>query len=335
MRAKKAQGLPFKQIIVAAIVLLTLVIVAMIGPSSIRTGFNNLLKVIGLAEEEGTTAGDYILRASVKVIDESTVMLQFTPNPIRCAQIRGTSPYTITQGFVPYPEEYIPDAKFEEFKTHRAKGTNCGKRVTVDNITLIHPEEFGTRIIRIEVHGTDQAGVLETVPVEVNKWELLLLMYLNTPMSELKKEYDNDEALTWSYNMHQDPGFGFWNEHPSDQTLDLSQTDIDEALVFLGEFSNLNEGTFEDFLSKMACTFPEGNVGDASGKFTKNRAMQIVMTALFGDLQDFNELVQDPPTTSGQPVYRVRDGIGPRGYEGKGGYTNQVWPIRIMTEYNN
>ena len=149
MRAKKAQGLPFKQIIVAAIVLLTLVIVAIIGPSSIQTGFNNLLKSIGLAEDEDTTSGDYILSPSVEVVDENTVILHFTPNPLRCAQIAENDPYAITQGFVPYPEDYI--STYEEADTIQAKLSPCGKQRHSEEISLVSPDKFGTRILKIEV----------------------------------------------------------------------------------------------------------------------------------------------------------------------------------------
>lgn len=330
MRNKKAQGLPSREMIRAILAILAvLVVAAAIGSGAIKTGFNNLLNAIGLAGDEDAAAGDYIIQASAEIIDENTVVVHFTPNPIRCAEIRESKPYVITQGFTDYPEKYIP--KYEEADTIQDKGGNCGKQRDSEDISLISPEKFGTRILNIEVYGNEQGGFpLETVPVEVNEWERLLRVYLNSPMEGI-----GDHTLSgpygapilWSLVMHNKDMVGLVH---CEQSMNLNQESIDEVEDLLGldgssieDVPEFTQGNFKEFLTKLGCAHPEKELGD--------RTLQIIMTAMFGDIQDF-ERQSGEPDHPGQPVPRIRDGTGIRGYYILS-WSNQLLPIYIDVNY--
>lgn len=343
---KKAQGLPLVKIVTAALVLLVLVVVAIIGPGMIKKGFNNLLCAVDLCKEaEGS--GDYILRTSVEFVDEDHVILHFTPNPTRCAEIRETNPYNISQAYVPYGEDYIPEGDYEEVEVVGGKG-DCGKEVLVpgheggEPFTLVQPDEYGTHMLRIEVYGEEQHNIpLEKVPVEVNEWERLLMTYLNTPMEDVGRGSLSDpynSPISWSLAMHTEKrGLG---NHPEDQSMNMDSGRLRDVKDILGlegstieDIPDFTGGNFKEFLVKLGCAYPAGH--PLGGQLNlKTDTMQTLVTAMFGDLQDFNEESGEPDSPD-QPVPRIRDGIGIRGYTSivDSAYKNQLLPAFIEAQY--
>lgn len=345
---RKAQGLPLVKIVTAAIVLLVLVVVALIGPGMIQKGFNNLLRAVGLAPtEEGAATGDYILQAYAEPVDEGSVILHFTPNPARCAEIRENNPYRISQGFAPYSENYIPDSEYEEVGVLGAKGS-CGKERLYpadeddEPIALVHPGEYGTHLLRIDVYGEEQGGFpLESVPVEVNEWERLLMTYLDSPMEDVGRGSLSDpynSPISWSLAMHTEKrGLG---NHPEDQSMNMDSGRLRDVKDILGlegstieDIPDFTGGNFKEFLVKLGCAYPAGH--PLSGQLNlKTDTMQTLVTAMFGDLQDFNEESGEPDSPD-QPVPRIRDGIGIRGYTSivDSAYKNQLLPAFIEAQY--
>lgn len=333
MRHTKAQEMPYAAIIKALIVLTAgLLIFLVVSSGFLQKAIKEWLGQtdVILGDEQ---SGDYILRAGLEELTGSNVTLHITPNPLRCGEIRHPDgAFIIKQASVESVD--VPDDAFEEIGKEDVSEDCDSKTVTV---TLSDTDPLRTHVIRLEVWGEENT-VLETLDFEVPMWGIMLRRYLDSPMAELGMEYEGVFALMWSYNMHRDPGPTIFDDHPKEQSLDLGQGQMDEVVDFFGiederraieDVSGLFEGTFRDFLVKLACTYPEGNSG---GRGVKENAFQIVVTGLFGDLQDFDGVSGKPPT-EGQPVPRVRDGTGARGWDQDATYRNQLLPTMINVWY--
>ena len=331
-----------EQFVAVGIALTVIVIILLGAATKIWPGFMQFLGVAGLDNETGT--GSLIARAWTD-FDESGQLQFHLVEGSGITRARAQDTFGVYELFDADPFVQ-PLCQLEQLQTMSPRmfpqGAGGGT-FDIDWTLTQSPGAFGTRWLCIRVYD-DNAADLQNPPllVRINSWQFLLNTYLNTPMFLLNSPFisaPQGSAIRWSLAMHRNPPGAFWDNYPSDQSLLLSDAEWREVHDFLGlatsgipntipDIPALTSGTFKDFLNKLPCASPDLNSG-ATG--VKKRALQTVVTALFGDIQDF-ESASGRPATPGQPVPRLRDGTGPRGWQ-SGAYANQLYPLEIGVWY--
>ncbi len=354
MRHTKAQEMPYAAIIKALIVLVAGLAIFLVVSSgflqkAIKEWFGQTDVILG--DEQ---SGDYILRAGPEELTGTSATLHITPNPLRCAEIDDSNSFVIYQASSASPD--IPDEAFKDNEVERiSRHENCDRDQTV-NFTLMEVDKpLNTHIIRLEVWGENPREVLETIDLEVNMWSVFLSGLMGVSVARLESSGLSEphrSPIGWSLNMHTDPGLISAGKWPNDQSRQYdAEYRIRDVREFLGigtnpyysipDLPSFAGKTFKDAVVDIYCTYPDINVAAwnsrgasaSSGQLPQMKAdtFQVIVTAAFGDLQDFGE-ESGRPDTPGQPFPMIRPGMGPRGWTNSGD-TDQLLPMKIRVNY--
>ncbi len=318
---KKGQKSALETIIRATIVIVVgLLIYLGISSGFIGKQVDFLLRITDDSLEGVEIKGDYIKRAVADIIDENTVALEFSLDSSHCGEIESGARQGIViyEGFAPYPSDAL---EWKRIDTATATDT-CTTKYTLDDIPLSHPGEVGARKLRLEVMGANDA-ILESLPIDLPHWKVLLFRYLNGDMSRTTQSVGgpHNQAIEWAIFMHTSPSFGLYD---CEQSRNFAPVTIDEIDEFIHSIS-FNEGTFREFLIELGCA-------EGAYESVKQNTLQTIITAMYGDIQDFNEESSEPAHPD-QKVPRMRDGWGVRGYGKNDDWQNQLLPVYIKVKY--